>query len=218
MSLAWTADGTELAGAGGNGTVVFAQLVQRSVEWLNYEARLVEPKLIMVTDAGAESYERLEFPRDRVVELALGWGHLVVATTTQCFIYSTTNWHTPHIFDLRASAQLIVLAESYFAMMDGVALTVYSYEGRVVSNPRFNGLRPELLSRVRGAPAQGQLCDFGANGVEFLVTFSCCSRRWLSPTTVWPFWTALTARPSGASTPPLESSSAAPFRTRCCCP
>ena len=48
---------------------------------VSYEARLVDPKLVVVTDcAGSDgglgeggSVERLEFPRDRVVDLSLGW-------------------------------------------------------------------------------------------------------------------------------------------------
>ncbi|CAN0062496.1 unnamed protein product, partial [Choristocarpus tenellus] len=37
FSIAWTPDGTQLAGAGGNGTVVFGQVVERSLEWENLE-------------------------------------------------------------------------------------------------------------------------------------------------------------------------------------
>ena len=45
-----------------------------------------------------DQYERLEFPRERVVEMALGWGHLVVAVSsakTSAFVTgtSTTNIH-----------------------------------------------------------------------------------------------------------------------------
>lgn len=38
-SLVWTPDGTQLAGAGGNGAVVFAQVVERSLEWENFEVQ-----------------------------------------------------------------------------------------------------------------------------------------------------------------------------------
>lgn len=36
-SLAWTPDGTQIAGAGGNGAVVFGQVIERSLEWGNFE-------------------------------------------------------------------------------------------------------------------------------------------------------------------------------------
>jgi len=148
MQIAWTADGTQFAGAGGSGAVLFAQIVERKQEWRDLEATLVDPKLIHVQDAGADAYERLDFARDRVVEMALGWQHLVVATTTQCFIYNITNWNTPHIFDLKATPQTIILSEAHFATLDPLnGVTIFSYEGRQVSNPRFNGMRSENLNR-----------------------------------------------------------------------
>lgn len=36
-SLVWTPDGTQLAAAGGNGSVVFGQVIERSIEWDNFE-------------------------------------------------------------------------------------------------------------------------------------------------------------------------------------
>lgn len=148
MHLAWTRDGTQLVGAGGNGGVVIAQLVDRRLEWEHVEATLVTPKLINVHDVVAETYESLDFNRDRVVEMALGYGHLVVSTTTQCFIYQTHNWNTPYIFDsTEGTVSMIVLAEKHFAVLTPTALTLYAYDGRKLSQPRFPGLRPEVTSQ-----------------------------------------------------------------------
>jgi type IV secretory pathway VirB6-like protein len=47
-ALSWTPDGTELAGAGGNGTVVIAQLVQRRLEWENFEVCVVVVVVVVV--------------------------------------------------------------------------------------------------------------------------------------------------------------------------
>lgn len=38
-SLTWTPDGTQLAAAGGNGSVVFGQVIERSLEWDIFEVR-----------------------------------------------------------------------------------------------------------------------------------------------------------------------------------
>lgn len=44
--------------------------------------------------------------------------------------------------------QAILLSESHFLTIDGEqGVLVYTYDGRQVSNPRFNGLRAELLNR-----------------------------------------------------------------------
>jgi len=146
MDLAWTSDGTQLVGAGGNGSVVFGNLVERKQEWNNYEATLVGQRQIQVQDVLNETYESLDFNRDRVVEMALGYGYLVVSTTTQCFVYSVSNFNTPYIFDSPETVSLIELAEKFFLVLTPSAITVYSYDGRKVSQPRFHGLRTESLS------------------------------------------------------------------------
>ena len=146
MGLAWTADGTQLVGAGGNGRVVFGNLIERRQEWNNFEATLVGQRVINVQDVVSETYETLDFNRDRVVEMALGYGYLVVSTTTQCFVYSVTNFNTPYIFDSPETVSLIQLSEKFFLVLTPSAITVYTYDGRKVSQPRFNGLRTESLS------------------------------------------------------------------------
>eukprot|EP00741_Cyanophora_paradoxa_P010393 tig00020531_g10051.t1 len=153
LSIAWTPDGTQLAAAGGSGAVVFGQVLERGAAWGTLEARLVEEARLRVTDVAQETSDELDF-RDRVVKLALGHGHLVAATAAQCYIYSVANWNTPHIFDTKEPATLIVLAGRHFAMVDGASgVQVYSYEGRVLASVKLPGLRPDLLSPQRLALA-----------------------------------------------------------------
>jgi intraflagellar transport protein 80 len=120
MAITWTRDGTQLAGAGGSGTVLFAQVMERSVEWRDMEARVVAPRKIRVQDVPNETFEELDFPRDRVVELALGYNHLIVATVTQCFVYTVGNLNTPIIFDLRNPVTMILLCEHHFLILDPI--------------------------------------------------------------------------------------------------
>jgi len=147
MQIDWTSDGTLLAGAGGNGSVLFGQLVDRRLQWGNIEAVLADPHKVRVTDVVDETVEELDF-RDRVLEMSLGFGSLVVCTATQCHIYSATNWNTPHIFDVRDPVRLIVQSATHFLTIDAVkGVQAYTYEGHRKGNPRAAGLRPEHLSR-----------------------------------------------------------------------
>ncbi|KAJ1457066.1 WD40-repeat-containing domain protein [Pelagophyceae sp. CCMP2097] len=146
LHVAWTGDGTQLVGCGGNGTACFAQLVDRKYECDHLEATLVSQRTINVHDCVAETYESLDFNRDRVVEMALGFNHLVVSTTTQCFIYGTSNWNTPFIFDSPDTISLIVLAAKHFLVVSPQGVTIYAYDGRKLSSPKFPGLRPEAMS------------------------------------------------------------------------
>ena len=56
-------------------------------------------------------------------------GHLVVVTTSQCYVYTTRNWNTPTIFDLKeGSVSLIRQASRQFLIVESTAIFVYSYE------------------------------------------------------------------------------------------
>ena len=87
----------------------------------------------------AQSKLFLEF-RDRIIHISLANNHLVVATTAQCYVYTTRNWNTPTIFDLRDGAvSLIVQAERHFLLVEVGGVHLYSYEGRLLCSPRWAG-------------------------------------------------------------------------------
>ena len=146
FNIAWTPDGTQLAAAGGNGAVVFGYLIERRLEYQNLECVLVESRRIVVTDVTTGNTEELDF-RDRVIKMSLAYDHLIVATTTQCCIYATHNFTTPHIFDLQDAVTLISQCAKFFAMLDNrTGIHIYTYEGRHVSNPKFQGLNTEFIN------------------------------------------------------------------------
>ena len=91
---------------------IFAQIINRTLEYGSITATLTDPKKISIADCTSSSMdaEELDFPRDRVVDFALGFDHLVVCTATQCFIYESPNYNTPQIFDLKNPVNLIILS------------------------------------------------------------------------------------------------------------
>ncbi len=98
----------------------------------------------VLNEAGAV-VEQLEFG-DRVIDMSMGHGHLIVATARQCYVYATQNFATPHIFDVRGSVSLILQSDRYFLLVDSVkGLNVHTYEGRLVCAPKIPGLLPEQL-------------------------------------------------------------------------
>ncbi|XP_072771128.1 intraflagellar transport protein 80 homolog isoform X2 [Nerophis lumbriciformis] len=93
-----------------------------------------------------DAVDVLEF-RDRVIKASLAFGHLVVATSLQCYIYNTKNWNTPLIFDLKeGTVSLILQAERHALLVDGAGLYIFSYEGRLISSPKFPGMRADVLN------------------------------------------------------------------------
>lgn len=45
----------------------------------------------------------------------------MAATATQCHIYSTSNFNTPHIFDLQQPLHLLLLCERSMLLCDAAA-------------------------------------------------------------------------------------------------
>lgn len=109
--LSWSSDGTQFAGACANGQIVFAHILGREVHYMNYSATITEKKTVHVRNTLNDTLEVLELP-ERVIQLSLRYSHLVLTTPTQCYIYSSSNWNTPTIFDLKdGSIILLLLAE-----------------------------------------------------------------------------------------------------------
>lgn len=55
FNLSWSADGTMVAGAGGNGAVCFGQIVERQKQWQNFTLVLNENNHVVVHDVMNES-------------------------------------------------------------------------------------------------------------------------------------------------------------------
>jgi len=145
FSICWCSDGTQFGCGCGNGSVVFVSLVDRTFSWQNTDVTLDENNTITVHDILNETQEELDF-RDRVTDMSLAYGALVVTTNNQCFIYQQTNWNTPHVEDLKEPPTLIVQCPFHFALVDANGIQIISYEGRPLSTIKFAGLRSEYLN------------------------------------------------------------------------
>uniref|UniRef100_A0A674ND32 Intraflagellar transport 80 homolog (Chlamydomonas) n=1 Tax=Takifugu rubripes TaxID=31033 RepID=A0A674ND32_TAKRU len=144
--LAWSADGTQLAGACSNGHVIFAHVVDQHWQWKNFEITLTKRRSMQVQNVMNDAVDVLEF-RDRVIKASFAHGHLVVATSLQCYVYKSNNWNTPLIFDLKeGTVSLILQAQKHFLLVDGAGLYVFSYEGQLISAPKFLGLRVDIIN------------------------------------------------------------------------
>uniref|UniRef100_A0A4X1VGP2 Intraflagellar transport protein 80 homolog n=1 Tax=Sus scrofa TaxID=9823 RepID=A0A4X1VGP2_PIG len=146
FNIAWSIDGTQVAGACGNGHVVFAHVIEQRWEWKNFQVTLTKRRTMQVRNVLNDAVDLLEF-RDRVIKASLNYAHLVVSTSLQCYVFSIKNWNTPLIFDLKeGTVSLILQAERHFLLVDGGGIYLYSYEGRFLSAPKFPGMRTDILN------------------------------------------------------------------------
>ncbi|XP_064639074.1 intraflagellar transport protein 80 homolog isoform X2 [Lineus longissimus] len=146
FNLSWSGDSTQVAGACGNGQVIFATVIERRLEWRNFEVTVTGNKTIQVKNVLNDVLDKLDF-RDRIIKVSIAFSHLVVTTASQCYVYTTKNWNTPMIFDLKeGNVTLIMQAEKHFLLVDSVGVQVYSYEGRLICSPRYQGMRTDILN------------------------------------------------------------------------
>lgn len=119
----------------------------RTIEWTGIIATLENQNRIRIQNILKDTIKELDF-RDRVIKMSLSFQQLVVATASQCCIYSVTNWNTPHILDVKDSVILVKQCRRYFLLIDCfMGLQLFTYEGRHLSNPKFQGLRTESFNQ-----------------------------------------------------------------------
>lgn len=83
----------------------------REYTWKNFACTQVGRKVISIKDIITDQSDQLDYP-DRVIQMTLGYNHLVIATVKQCFIHKLTSWNTPVTFDLKeGTISMILLAE-----------------------------------------------------------------------------------------------------------
>jgi len=177
FSISWFHDGTQIACGGGNGSVSFASLVDRSVASHNLEASIDENNTISVRSVADDSVEELDH-RDRVVDMALGpSGHLVVTTSSQCFVYTANAWSNPHVEDLKEPAHLILMCPYHFCLVDTLGINLYSYEGRMISTVKYPGLRVELLNHLTLSICRDTLALVDPSNPKIVRLFDALSGR-----------------------------------------
>ena len=147
FKLAWSGDGTTVAGAGGNGAVVFGSIIDRALTWKNIEVLLDENNKLIVTDFQNDGFEEIDF-RERIIDMTLGYDYLIVVTNTQCHIYHIENLKAPYKFDIKDKVKMILMCPKYFALIDdNSGINIYTYDGKQVQSPNITEDRIAGLSK-----------------------------------------------------------------------
>ncbi|CAF1477767.1 unnamed protein product [Adineta ricciae] len=146
FGLSWSNDSTQLACGCGTGRVGIGHIIERRIDWRHLEFVLTDSKVITVSNCETELKDKIEL-KDRLVKMSVGFGYLIVLTSSQGLIYNCKQLGHPAVFDLRdMSMSLIVQAEKYFLLSDGVNISIYSYEGRLVATPKLMGSKPDSVN------------------------------------------------------------------------
>ncbi|KAI5705513.1 hypothetical protein M8J75_015860 [Diaphorina citri] len=103
--LVWSNDATQIAGACANGSLLLGTIIQRKLEWQNYEAIQSGRKSLLIRDVLSDIKEKVELP-ERIILISLSHAHLVLTLPSHCYVY---NFNTPCIIELRDSNTSMIL-------------------------------------------------------------------------------------------------------------
>ncbi|EDW03268.1 GH11144 [Drosophila grimshawi] len=142
-TLSWSTDGTQVACGTSTGQLIVGFAVEQQLISRNLKATSTGRKCIALQDIATGTRDVLEFPQ-RVINFALGYGHLVVATTHQLHIYNEKYVNTPIIIDGRNDVRVMEVGKKYFMVLDASSIWVYTYTGRLHLNPRYPGSQAQL--------------------------------------------------------------------------
>lgn len=84
-------------------------IIFREYTWKNFACTQTGRKVISIKDLVTDQSDQLDYP-DRVIQIALGFNHLIIATVKQCFIHKLSSWNTPVTFDLKEGTISMILA------------------------------------------------------------------------------------------------------------
>ncbi|OQR79083.1 intraflagellar transport protein 80-like [Tropilaelaps mercedesae] len=149
-ALCWSDCGTQLAGACSNGALLIAHLVDRVLEWNNFEVSTVGTKLCLVIDVNMEQgiREELTFQGQSAGAMSFRHGVLVVATNGGVFIFGGTGqWQRPSIVrpSLASPVKCIHQSKGHLALVDSAAIHVYANNGKLMCTIRHPFLRANIV-------------------------------------------------------------------------
>ncbi|CAD7079958.1 unnamed protein product [Hermetia illucens] len=156
-SIAWSPDGTQVACGSSSGNIVFGHVIERQLISKNLKVTTTGRKSILYQDITGSTSDVLDFP-DRIINWAIGYGHLIVATPNQIHIFNENYINTPIIVDGRTDTRIIEIGKKFFLVVDSSSIWVYTYTGRLHLNPRFPGSQAQIVGLNKSIISLGLDC------------------------------------------------------------
>ncbi|XP_050524425.1 intraflagellar transport protein 80 homolog isoform X2 [Daktulosphaira vitifoliae] len=143
--FSWSPDNTQIAAACADGKLLISTIINRSYYYKNIQCLVKSRKTMTVKDILNETKENLDFP-ERIIQVVLNHNNLVVTTCSQCFLYKIPNFNTPQIISLKDQNVLrVLLTDRYFSIFMNSAVNVYSYDGKLVSSPKWPNMQCDRI-------------------------------------------------------------------------
>lgn len=110
-SISWSYDSTQIMAGSSSGSLICGHIIEVEKICKNLKAKTIGRQTIQLQDLIGQTMDTLDFP-DRIINWSLGYGHLVVATTSQVHVYNEKYTNTPlSVIDGRYDVSIIILAK-----------------------------------------------------------------------------------------------------------
>ncbi|XP_055918653.1 intraflagellar transport protein 80 homolog [Eupeodes corollae] len=139
----WSPDGTQIACGSSTGSLIVGHIVEKQLRSRNLKATTKGRKSVLLQDISNSTSDVLEFP-DRVINFALGYGHLIVVTSNQIQIFNEKYVNTPTIIEGRNDVRALEVCKKYFMVLDSSSIWIYNYTGRLHLSPRYQGSQAQI--------------------------------------------------------------------------
>ncbi|CAJ0606800.1 unnamed protein product [Cylicocyclus nassatus] len=118
-----------------------------TVESGGLEVVQTKRNMLEVRDLNVDLAQETLETRDRITHTSLAHNQLIVVTTSQLYIYSSRNWNTPVIVDVKDKTIALVLqASRLFLVSDGQIVLVFNYDGRSLCEVKVPGIGTSNIS------------------------------------------------------------------------
>ncbi|CAI4226047.1 unnamed protein product [Auanema sp. JU1783] len=154
LEMAWSPDGTQLAAATAGGHVIHAHLTEKRLSYRNLEIVQTKPNMIEVRDVSSDTAKEKLETRDRITRISIKYDYVMIITITQLYIFSSSNWNTPVITDLKdRTPSIVIQCEKIFLLGDGVFFYILNYDGRTICEIKAPGATGPSLNEMTTALA-----------------------------------------------------------------
>lgn len=110
MVLSWSTDGTQIACGTSTGRFIIGNVLQTNFYSRNLKVMATGRRSLRLENLSNASKDVLDYGQS-IINVALGYGHLVVATSHQVHVYNEKYLNTPTILEGRSNVRLIQLAK-----------------------------------------------------------------------------------------------------------
>lgn len=110
-SITWSHDCTQIIAGSSSGLLICGHIIEVEKISKNLKAKTIGRQTIQLQDLISQTSDTLDFP-NRIINWSIGYGHLVVATTSQIHVYNEKYTNTPlSLIDGRYDVRIIILAK-----------------------------------------------------------------------------------------------------------